>query len=56
MGIYATGAGIYTFVGIAGYLAGALLLVGIFVAQRVRRSAKMAQLDDGGVSGEREKG
>ncbi len=54
MGIYAAGGGIYTIVGIAGYIAGALLVVGIFVAQRVRRSAKIARLDDGDAPGERE--
>jgi hypothetical protein len=54
MGVYAAGSGIYTIVGIAGYIAGALLVVGIFVAQRVRRSARLAQLDDGGIPSEQE--
>lgn len=54
MGIYATGGGIYILVGIAGYIAGALLVVGIFVAQRVRRAARLAQLDDEGIPSERE--
>jgi len=55
MGIYATGGGIYAIVGIAGYVAGALLVVGIFIAQRVRRAAKPARLD-GGVADKREEG
>ncbi len=54
MGVYTTGSGIYTIVGIAGYIAGALLVVGIFVAQRVRRAAKLAQLDNGDAGNEPE--
>jgi hypothetical protein len=54
MDIYAAGGGIYTIVGIAGYVAGALLVVGIFVTQRVRRTAKISRLDDGGAPDERE--
>jgi hypothetical protein len=45
--IFATGGGIYTMVSIAGYIAGALLVVAAFVALRVRRAAKLAQLDGG---------
>jgi hypothetical protein len=54
MGIYATGGGIYTMVSIAGYIAGALLVVGIFITQRIRRASKLARLDERGVPGEGE--
>jgi hypothetical protein len=54
MEICASSGGIYTMVGIAGYLAGALIVVGVFVAQRIRRASKLAELDGGDVSTERE--
>jgi len=39
-------------VSIAGYIAGALLVVGIFITQRIRRTSKLARLDERGVPGE----
>jgi hypothetical protein len=53
MGTYATGGGIYTMVGIAGYIAGALIVVGIFVTHRVHRAAKLAELDSDELANER---
>jgi LPXTG-motif cell wall-anchored protein len=50
-----TGGEHLTWLAIAGYVATALLVVGVFVAhrRRERRAAKLAQLDSGGVKSER---
>ena len=52
-----TGGEHLTWLAIAGYVATALLVVGVFVAhrRRERRAAKLAQLDSGGVKSERRK-
>ncbi len=52
MAIWATGSGIYTMVGIAGYIASALIVVGVFLVHRFRREAKLAQLDEDTLSPE----
>jgi hypothetical protein len=53
MWIWASGGGVYAMVGIAGYIASALIVVGVFVVHRLRREAKLAQLDEEKLSPDR---
>ncbi len=53
MWIWASAGGVYAMVGIAGYIASALIVVGVFVVHRLRREAKLAQLDEEKLSPDR---